>query len=107
MSFGNAIGHSLNFDSEFVKIERKSRNGHGKNTDARVNCLSFAHLHGRSIGHCFTRGRVVEEETVGFSGDRVLCFFSLYGYKVERISCIDMFPSTVHVETVVLLSKKA
>ena len=29
------------------------------------------------------------------------------GYKVERISCIDMFPSTVHVETVVLLSKKA
>ena len=27
------------------------------------------------------------------------------GYRVERIACIDLFPSTVHVETVVLLSK--
>ena len=27
------------------------------------------------------------------------------GYKVERIACIDLFPGTVHVETVVLLSK--
>ena len=28
------------------------------------------------------------------------------GYKVERIACVDLFPSTVHVETVCLLSKK-
>ena len=28
------------------------------------------------------------------------------GYKVERVVCVDMFPGTVHVETVVLLSKK-
>ena len=28
------------------------------------------------------------------------------GYKVERIACVDLFPSTVHVETVVLLSHK-
>ena len=28
------------------------------------------------------------------------------GYQVERICCIDMFPGTVHVETVCLLSRK-
>ena len=28
------------------------------------------------------------------------------GYKVERIACIDLFPGTVHVETVCLLSRK-
>ena len=27
------------------------------------------------------------------------------GYRVERVQCVDMFPSTVHVETVCLLSK--
>lgn len=27
------------------------------------------------------------------------------GYKVERIACIDLFPGTYHVETVVLMSK--
>ena len=29
------------------------------------------------------------------------------GYKVERIQPVDMFPHTTHIETVVLLSKKA
>ena len=28
------------------------------------------------------------------------------GYRVERVKCVDMFPQTVHVETVVLLSKQ-
>ena len=28
------------------------------------------------------------------------------GYRVERIACVDLFPSTVHIETVVLLSHK-
>lgn len=28
------------------------------------------------------------------------------GYRVERMSCVDMFPGTVHVETIVLLQKK-
>ena len=28
------------------------------------------------------------------------------GYQVERVCCVDMFPNTVHVETVVLLSHK-
>ena len=29
------------------------------------------------------------------------------GYKVEKACCVDMFPMTAHVETVVLLSKKS
>ena len=29
------------------------------------------------------------------------------GYQVERIACIDLFPGTVHVETVCLLSKRS
>jgi 23S rRNA (uracil1939-C5)-methyltransferase len=29
------------------------------------------------------------------------------GYKVEKLCAVDMFPNTVHVETVVLLSRKA
>ena len=28
------------------------------------------------------------------------------GYRVERVKCVDMFPNTVHVETVCLLSRK-
>ncbi|MGN1191304.1 MAG: 23S rRNA (uracil(1939)-C(5))-methyltransferase RlmD, partial [Dorea sp.] len=28
------------------------------------------------------------------------------GYQVERIACVDLFPNTVHVETVCLLSRK-
>lgn len=28
------------------------------------------------------------------------------GYQVERVGCVDMFPGTVHVETVCLLSRK-
>lgn len=28
------------------------------------------------------------------------------GYRVERVGCVDMFPGTAHVETVVLLSKQ-
>ena len=27
------------------------------------------------------------------------------GYRVERVKCVDMFPGSVHVETIVLLSK--
>ena len=29
------------------------------------------------------------------------------GYEVERVCCVDMFPGTVHVETVALLTRKA
>ena len=27
------------------------------------------------------------------------------GYMVDKVQCVDMFPNTVHVETVVLLSQ--
>lgn len=27
------------------------------------------------------------------------------GYRVERMGCVDLFPGTVHVETVVLMSR--
>ena len=36
---------------------------------------------------------------------RDLVEFAKYGYRVEKVCCVDMFPGTVHVETVVLLSK--
>lgn len=28
------------------------------------------------------------------------------GYVVDKVQCVDMFPNTVHVETVCLLSRK-
>lgn len=37
---------------------------------------------------------------------RDLALFKKGGYKVEKSECVDMFPKTVHVETVCLLSKK-
>ena len=36
---------------------------------------------------------------------RDLVEFAKYGYRVEKVCCVDMFPRTVHCETVVLLSK--
>ena len=36
---------------------------------------------------------------------RDLQIFEVNGYKVKKVKCVDMFPKTVHVETVVLLSK--
>lgn len=35
-----------------------------------------------------------------------LATFETFGYHVERVSNVDMFPGTVHVETVVLLSQQ-
>ena len=37
---------------------------------------------------------------------RDLQIFMARGYRVEKICCVDMFPNTYHVETVVLLSRK-
>jgi len=37
---------------------------------------------------------------------RDLVMLQARGYKVEKVCCVDMFPQTVHVETVCLLSKK-
>ena len=36
---------------------------------------------------------------------RDLPFFTQAGYRVERVQCVDMFAGTVHVETVVLMSR--
>lgn len=36
---------------------------------------------------------------------RDLVEFQRYGYQVERVCCVDMFPGTTHVETVVLMSR--
>ena len=38
---------------------------------------------------------------------RDLEIFTARGYKVGKICCVDMFPNTVHVETVALLTRKA
>ena len=32
--------------------------------------------------------------------------FKIAGYIIEKASCVDMFPDTVHVETVVLMTKE-
>ena len=37
---------------------------------------------------------------------RDLKFLEEHGYKVMKVRCVDMFPHSVHVETVVLLSRK-
>ena len=37
---------------------------------------------------------------------RDLVEFAKYGYRVEKVCCVDMFPGTVHVETVVGLQRK-
>ncbi|MDD5944148.1 MAG: 23S rRNA (uracil(1939)-C(5))-methyltransferase RlmD [Clostridia bacterium] len=36
---------------------------------------------------------------------RDLQIFEANGYKVKKVKCVDMFPRTVHVETVVLMSR--
>ncbi len=36
---------------------------------------------------------------------RDLAVFLEHGYRIERMCCVDMFPGTVHVETVALLQK--
>ena len=38
---------------------------------------------------------------------RDLKIFEENGYTVKKVKCVDMFPRTVHVETVVLLVKNA
>ena len=37
---------------------------------------------------------------------RDLVEFAKYGYRVEKVCCVDMFPGTVHVETVCLLGNR-
>ena len=37
---------------------------------------------------------------------RDTCFFTQHGYKLKKLTCIDMFPSTYHIELIGLLEKK-
>ena len=37
---------------------------------------------------------------------RDLCILEDGGFKVDKVQCVDMFPHSVHVETVVLMSRK-
>ena len=46
---------------------------------------------------CDTKERIIEE---------ALRLFSEKGYAVERVTPVDMFPRTPHVECVVLMSRK-
>ena len=45
-------------------------------------------------------GLIIKEDAI------VLVEFKNYGYEVEKVKCMDMFPNTPHVETVVKLFKK-
>ncbi len=56
-------------------------------------------------------GRVQAEKIIYISCKptsltRDLVVLQRYGYQVERVCCVDMFPQTVGVETVCLLEKR-
>ena len=57
------------------------------------------------IGGCMGVGEMLYISCKPTSLARDLESLQRYGYEVKRICCVDMFPGTGHVETVVLLSK--
>lgn len=54
----------------------------------------------------FNADRLVYVSCKASSLSKDLLVFEENGYKVEKIQCVDMFPRTYHVETVVLMSRK-
>lgn len=58
------------------------------------------------IGRNFKAGRMVYVSCKPTSLVRDLAALQEMGYIVKKICCVDMFPGTSHVETVVLLSKR-
>lgn len=54
----------------------------------------------------FNADRLVYVSCKASSLAKDLLVFEENGYKVEKVCCVDMFPRTYHVETVVLLSHK-
>ena len=54
----------------------------------------------------FDSDRLVYVSCKASSLAKDLLVFEEYGYKVDKVQCVDMFPRTYHVETVCLLSKK-
>lgn len=53
----------------------------------------------------FDSDRLVYVSCKASSLAKDLLVFEEYGYKVDKVQCVDMFPRTYHVETVCLLSK--
>lgn len=53
----------------------------------------------------FDSDRLVYVSCKASSLAKDLLVFEEYGYKVDKVQCVDMFPRTYHVETVVLMSK--
>ena len=64
-------------------------------------------IHPKAIGKIISYGveNIIYISCKPTSLARDLEAFLQSGYRVERIRCVDMFPGTYHVETVVLLSK--
>ena len=73
----------------------------------KINNLVNSHLYG-SIVKIINYGveNMIYISCKPTSLARDLEVFLARGYRVEKICCVDMFPSTVHVETVVLLSQQ-
>lgn len=66
-------------------------------------------IHPKAIGKIMDFGapEIVYVSCKPTSLARDLAIFQEAGYRVERVKLMDMFPRTVHVETVCLLSRKA
>lgn len=64
-------------------------------------------IHPKAIGKIINFGveEIVYVSCKPTSLVRDLAIFQKYGYEVKRCCLVDMFPGTVHVETVVLLTK--
>lgn len=65
-------------------------------------------IHPKAIGKIIDFGaeKLIYVSCKPTSLARDLEVFEANGYKVEKVKCMDMFPSTVHVETVCLMSRK-
>ena len=65
-------------------------------------------IHPKALGKIIDYGvdRLVYISCKPTSLARDLEVLTARGYRVEKVCCVDMFPATVHVETVCLLSRK-
>lgn len=65
-------------------------------------------IHPKAIGKIIDFGveKIVYVSCKPTSLARDIEIFEARGYKVEKVKCVDMFPGTGHVETVVLLQRK-
>lgn len=105
----NAIYFSPVFESDthgyntrdYTKIDTRL----GTNEDFKLVC---DHLHkaGIKIIDSYRCESILYISCKPTSLARDILVFMNAGYKVKKIQCVDMFPNTVHVETVCLLSLK-